>query len=290
MAHEHGSRHGADAAGDGSDGLHHRLCLAKADVTAEFAFLVDMDAHIHDDLTGPQMLCADEAHPAHGHHHNIGLTADFQQVLGAGVAEGDGGVFPVQHHGCGLAHHEAAAHDDGPPAGEGNVVEFQNFKTGLRRAGRVADGSVGEDTGQRAVGDAVNVLFGRERGADGPVIKLFGQGAEEQTAVDGGVCVDAGNDAQQLFLRSVGGQKELLHLDAHLRTAGHDAFLVGEVIGARTHPHDGQRGDNALFPQCGAAGGICFVHGGHDGRALQDGRHIRSLSLHQARRRLATDW
>ena len=46
MAHEHGSRHGADAAGDGSDGLHHRLCLAKADVTAEPAFLVDMDAHI----------------------------------------------------------------------------------------------------------------------------------------------------------------------------------------------------------------------------------------------------
>ena len=76
MAHEHGSRHGADAAGDGGDGLHHRLCLAKADVTAEFAFLVDMDAHIHDDLTGPQMLCTDKAHPAHGHHHNIGLTAD----------------------------------------------------------------------------------------------------------------------------------------------------------------------------------------------------------------------
>ena len=61
MAHQHGSRHGADAAGDGGDGLHHRLCLAKADVTAEFAFLVDMDAHIHDDLTGPQMLCADKA-------------------------------------------------------------------------------------------------------------------------------------------------------------------------------------------------------------------------------------
>ena len=108
--------------------------------------------------------------------------------------------------------------------------------------------------------------------------------------MDGGVCVDAGNDAQQLLLRSVGGQKELLHLDAHLRTAGHDAFLVGEVIGARTHPDDGQRGDNALFPQCGAAGGICFVHGGHDGRTLQNGRHIRSLSLNQARRRLATDW
>ena len=82
----------------------------------------------------------------------------------------------------------------------------------------------------------------------------------------------------------------VLSLDAHLRTAGHDAFLVGEVIGARTHPDDGQRGDNALFPQCGAAGGICFVHGGHDGRTLQNGRHIRSLSLHQARRRLATDW
>ena len=28
--------------------------------------------------------------------HNIGLAADIGQALGAGVAEGDGGVFPVQ--------------------------------------------------------------------------------------------------------------------------------------------------------------------------------------------------
>ena len=98
------------------------------------------------------------------------------------------------------------------------------------------------------------------------------------------------SEAYAGILRSVGGQKELLHLDAHFCTAGHDAFLVGEVIGAFAHPDDGQCGDNALFPQCGAAGGICFVHGGHDGRALQNGRHIHSLSLHQARRQFATDW
>ena len=75
----------------------------------------------------------------------------------------------------------------------------------------------------------------------------------------------------------------------YIRTLCHD---IGEKLGcgASMDPDDGQRGDNALFPQCGAAGGICFVHGGHDGRALQNGRHIRSLSLHQARRRLATDW
>ena len=278
MAHQHGGGHGTHAAGDGGDGLHQRLGFAEADVAAELSFLVDMDAHVHDHLPLAQMLSTDGAGLAHGHHHDVGLTADLRQISGAGVAEGDGGVLSVQHHGGGLAHHKTAAHHNGPPTREGDAVELQDLEAGLRRAGRVAEGRVGKDTGQRAVGDAVDVLLRRKGGADSAVVELPGQGTEEQTAVDGGVSVDAGDDAQQLLLRRVGGQKKLLHLDAHLGAAGHDALLVGEVVLPCAHPDDGQCGDDALFPQRGAAGSVCFVHGGHDGRTLQNHRHRDPLS------------
>ena len=94
------------------------------------------------------MFGTDGAGLAHGHHHDVGLAADLRQIPGAGVAEGDGGVLPVQHHGGGLAHHKTAAHHNGPPAREGDAVELQDLEAGLRRAGRVAEGRVGKDTGQ----------------------------------------------------------------------------------------------------------------------------------------------
>ena len=232
-----------------------------------------MDAHIHHDLPGPQVLAADGALLAHGDYHDVRLLAEGREVLGAGVAEGDGGVFAVQHHGGGLAHHKASAHHHGPLAGEGHLIILQDFKARLCRAGRVADGAVGEDPGQRAVGDAVDVLFRGQCGADGAVIELLGQRAEEQTAVDGRVCVDLRDHVQQLLLRGIFGQEELLYLHADLAAAGQDAFLVGKIVRAGTHPHHGQRGGDAPRFQCRAPGGVCFVHGGHHRRAFQDRCH-----------------
>ena len=190
MADQHGGGHGAHAAGYRGNGLDEGFCLVKADVAAELALCVDVDAHIDHDLAFAQAVAADEALPPHGNDHDVGLFAEGGQVLGAGIAERHRGVFAVQHHGGGLADHEAAAHDHGPPTRERHLIILQDLQTGLCGAGRVADGGVGKHTGQRTVRDAVDVLFRGQRRADGAVIELPGQRAEEQTAMDRRVCVD----------------------------------------------------------------------------------------------------
>ena len=147
MAHQHRGGHGAHTARHGGDSIHDRLRLGKAHVTAQLALVVQMDAHIHHGLAGTQAVSTHGAHPAHGHHDHIRLLADLGQVLGAGVADGHGGIFPVQHHGGGLAHYQAAAYHHGAFAGEGNIVVLQNLQAGLRGAGSITQIGVGEHTG-----------------------------------------------------------------------------------------------------------------------------------------------
>ena len=227
-----------------------------------------MDAYVHDRLACPQAVRAHSRHLAHGHHHDVGLSAHFRQVLGAGVAQGHGGVFPVQHHGGWLAHHKAASHHHGTLAGEGDAIILQNLHAGLRGAGGVAQIGVREHPGQRTVRDAVNVLFRAQGGADGAVIELLGQRAEQQTAVDAVVSVHLVQYPKQLLLRGVGGQHELPDCDAHLAAAGHHAPLVGEVILPLAHTHHGQRGGDAFCLQLFAECRVALVHGGHYRRAL----------------------
>ena len=199
MPYQHRGGHGAHAAGHGGDGVHHRLCGGKLHVAAQFALLVYMDAYVHDGLACPQAVRAHSGHFAHGHHHDVGLSAHFRQVLGAGVAQGHGGVFPVQHHGGWLAHHKAASHHHGTLAGKRNVIILQNLHAGLRGAGGVAQLCVREHPGQRTVRDAVNVLFRAQGGADGAVIELLGQGTEQKTAVDAVVSVHLIQYPEQLL-------------------------------------------------------------------------------------------
>ena len=97
---------------------------------------------------------------------------------------------------------------------------LQNFQAGLGSAGRVAHGRPCKHPRQRAVGDAVNVLLRGEGRADGAVVELAGQGAEEQTAMDGGVCIDLRENVQQSLLGGIGGQQKLLYRHAHLGAAG----------------------------------------------------------------------
>ena len=227
-----------------------------------------MDAHVHDRLTFPQAVRAHSAHFAHGDHHDVRLPAHFRQVPGAGVAQGHGGVFPVQHHGGGLAHHKAAPHHHGTLAGKGDAIILQNFHAGLRGAGGIAQIGVREYPGQRTVRDAVNVLFRAQSGADGAVVELLGQRAEQQTAVDAIVRVHLVQYTEQLLLCGVGGQHELLDSDPYLAAAGHYAPLVGEVVLSLAHPHHGQRGGDALGFQLLAEQSVALVHGGHHRRTF----------------------
>ena len=268
MPYQHRGGHGAHAAGHGGDGVYHRFSGGKLHVTAQLALLVHMDAYVHDRLACPQAVRAHSRHFAHGHHHDVGLSAHFRQAPGTGVAQGHGGIFPVQHHGGWLAHHKAASHHHGTLAGKRNVIILQNLHAGLRGAGGVAQLCVREHPGQRTVRDAVNVLFRAQGGADGAVIELLGQGTEQKTAVDAVVSVHLVQYPKQLLLRGVGGQHELPDCDAHLAAAGHHAPLVGEVILPLAHTHHGQRGVDALGLQLLAECRVALVHGGHHRRTF----------------------
>ena len=279
MAHQHRGGHCAHTAGHRGNSLHDGFCLIKAHIAAELALFVDVDAHIHHDLTFPQAIGPDGSPPSHGDHQHIGLPAEGRQVPGAGIAEGHGGVLPVQHHGSGLAHHQAAAHDHGPFAGQRHVVVFQDLKAGLRRAGRITDGHVGEHTSHRAVRDAVHVLFRSKRLLDPAVIEPLWQGPEDQAPVNRCIPIDLPDHIQQFLLRNIFRQMELPHLHANLTAPGDDPLFIRNVILPRADPYHSQCGHDALFLQRGTARGVCFVHGGHHGRTLQDLSHFLLLSL-----------
>lgn len=50
-----------------------------------------------------------------------GCTYNFTQVLSLGMADGDGGVLPLEQLGGGGAHDPAAAEDHGGLAGDGHA-------------------------------------------------------------------------------------------------------------------------------------------------------------------------
>ena len=173
MSHQHRGGHRAHTAGHRGDGLHNGFCLIKTDIAAELALFVDVDAHIHHDLTFPQAIGPNGSPPAHGDHQHIGLPAEGGQVPGAGIAEGHSGIFAIQHHGGRLAHHQAAAHHHGPLAGQRHVVIFQNLKAGLGRAGRISQFRVRKYSCQRAICDTIDILLRVKCRANRTVIKLF---------------------------------------------------------------------------------------------------------------------
>ena len=227
-----------------------------------------MDAHIHHGLALPQAVGTHGTHFAHGDHDHIGFSAQGGKIPGAGIADGHSGVLTIQHHGGGLAHHKAAAHYDSASAGKRNLVILQDFKAGLRSAGGVAEVGIGEYSGQRTVRDAVNVLFRSQSRTHSAVVKLFGQGTEQQTAMDGILCVDLGDHLQQLVLRGIGGQQKLLYFHADLAAAGDYAALVGEVVLPFAHTNYGQRGHDAFCFELLAQCGVALVHGGHNRRTF----------------------
>ena len=96
-------------------------------------------------------------------------------MVSFGTPQFTDGIFPVQHHGGGLTHYQAAAYHHGAFAGEGNIVVLQNLQAGLCGAGSVTQIGVGEHTGQGTIGDAVDVFFRSQCGTHGAVIKLLGQ-------------------------------------------------------------------------------------------------------------------
>ena len=91
--------------------------------------------------------------------------------------------------------------------------------------------------------------------------------------------IDLPDHIQQFLLRNIFRQMELPHLHANLTAPGDDPLFIRNVILPRADLHHGQCGHDALFLQRSTARGVCFVHGGHHGRTLQDLSHFLLPSL-----------
>ena len=91
-------------------------------------------------------------------------------------------------------------------------------------------------------------------------LEVLGKRTEHQTAVDGAIGVDRLNLRNQVFLRNVLGQNELLDLDADELGTSRCALFIGQVGGVLAAADDGQLRGNALFLQRRDARLKLFVH------------------------------
>ena len=272
MLGEHGGGDGADAAGHGRAGAG-LLRRFGGDVAAELALGVHVDAHVDQHLIGSDERLADGSRVPHGGQQHVGAAGDGGGVAGLGVADGHGGVLRQQHHRQRAADDEAAPEDDGVRAFQFDPVMPEDLHAGGWRAGRKAHGLAGIDAGLRRGGDTVHVLFGGQRRAHGRFVDVLRQRHEDQAAVDRSVGVDFGDDFQQFVLRSLGGQRELFHFQSHGRGALGRPALVGEVVAAFAHAHDGEAGGNAaVFELLHVVFELRGEGGGH-GLAVQDLSH-----------------
>ena len=115
---------------------------------------------------------------ADGDDEYLGFAAERGEVFRLRVADGDGGVALEQHHRDGLADDEAAADDDGALPRQLHAVVVEHVDAGLRGAGSEADLLAGVEPRHRVFRDAVDVLFRRERAADGAVVDVRRQRAQ----------------------------------------------------------------------------------------------------------------
>ena len=92
------------------------------------------------------------------------------------------------------------------------------------------------------IGHAVDVLRSGQMVADLVLVGLevLGKRTEHQAAMDGAIGVDRLDLRNQVFLRNVLGQNELLDLDADELGSSRCALFIGQVGGVLAAADDGQ--------------------------------------------------
>ena len=91
-------------------------------------------------------------------------------------------------------------------------------------------------------------------------LEVLGKRTEHQAAMDGSISVDRFDLRNQVFLRNVLGQNELLDFNADELGTSRCALFIGQVGGVLAAADDGQLRGNALFLQSRNARLKLFVH------------------------------
>ena len=127
-------------------------------------------------------VCLDEFRFAHGADNNVCLLHQSRQVLGAAVANGDGGIGFEQHHGHGFAQNRAAPHHDGMFAFQLHLIVLQQPHDALG-GGATVGGFTHAHAAKPEAGDAVHVLFQADSIETGALVDLGGHRVLQQNAV-----------------------------------------------------------------------------------------------------------
>ena len=191
---------------------------------------------------------------AGGGDDDIGLAGLGGQVLGAGVAQGDGGVLAAagKHQANRATHGHAAADDHGFGAVKFNAEAAQQVQAAVRGAGQgciLVEHELAQVDGVQAVG----ILFGVDALEDGVFIQVLRQRELDDVAGAGVIGVELINDGLEFFLRNIGRQVLADGVDSELFAVAVLHFHIGLGAGVFADQDGGEAGRNPLVLQRGHA-------------------------------------
>ena len=196
------------------------------------------------------------------------------------VAYCDRGVAGEEQLGHGLADDQAPADDHRPLSGAVNAVVVEYPGAALGCAGAEAPPAAGKHPGEGDVGYSVHILGRVQRGADGGVVDVPGQGTEDEYPVDGLIPAQGADGVNKLRLAHVLGQYDAPRLYPHSGATLHRPTLIGDVRGVFTHAHQRQRRHDAHFPKRPCTRARLLIHPRRHRRALQKLCHPQPHFFH----------
>lgn len=233
---EQGNGHETDAAGNGRDGGAFGGYGIKIDITdqaiASFAGGVVDAVNTDIDHGGvlPDHISGDESGFTDGGDEDIGGPGNGWEILGAGVADGDGGVgeggFTEEEESGGFADDEGTTENDDMASFGRDVVTAEHFDD---TGGGTGDESLRiflDEAAEVGGGKAVDILVGGDSVEDGLLVNVVGQGRLDEDCVDGGVLVEGVDLLEQIAFGDGIGKSEEATFDAD----GGRFFLFGSDI------------------------------------------------------------
>jgi len=265
VAHEHGDGHGADAAGDGSEGAGNvdrggmdvadegaafgaKFCEAVGEVLKKalgfFRVGDAIGANVDDGSAGLDPAGLHEAGFAHGGDDDISAADNIGEIARLGMADGDGGVGVHEEKGHGLANDVAASEDDGVGAFERDSVAAQNFHAAGGSAGDQA-GTSADEAAEVDGMEAVHVFGGIDGFEDALSVDLRRKGELNENAVNVVVAIEVFDDSEQIESGHGGWRREEGAGEAELFAGGDFAFDVELRSGIFADEDGSEAGTNA---------------------------------------------
>lgn len=102
VLHQHGTGHGANAAGHRGDVTRHGACFLKVHIAVQLAVRTAVDADIDHHGAGLDHIASHKTSAANGGNQNIRVGADFFQVGRMGMADRNGCILASSNRAAGL--------------------------------------------------------------------------------------------------------------------------------------------------------------------------------------------